>query len=444
MAEPQRPSNLCTSSITYVFNLRLAQSLGMLDTVDASTTHGYLKELKALLKNKVKREKPLDAITYIQDYPALPADLQGQLGDAYASWYARAYVNNEEPMGSSFDSAGCLGVIVPLRNSAKELKLLPVAKPVAAPMQCGAGAGHPDNRVIHMLIEEARSGGAQSAMAWQMLSSYMQAQGSHGPSSSSGNEGIPGLRIFAQGKATATPPQKEVRNATHAAKPDTVVEDEKVKPGDGFIPCELPVLSPEEQAEMMRGAFQGREKGKRKLEDEGAPVKETSKKARSASTAKAKAKAKAAVPKSKAMKGKGKAVPKRKAKAKALPALCDGLRVEESGGGGSQPSGSAETGREAMHVPAVGAGADDAGGEEQPLHSVHVTNPSKPRRTYITACRCSGEPGTKHRQQLVAEWSYARFGERHKDLGTAAAQYIRDHKLGWTKAREIMSLDQFH
>ena len=198
-------------------------------------------------------------------------------------------------------------------------------------------------------------------------------------------------------------------------------------------------------------AFQSREK---KLEDQGA-VKETSKKAKSASTAKAKAKAKAAVPKSKASavpkgkakavpKGKAEAVPKGKAKAKALPALCDGLRVEESGGGGSQPAEGAETGREAMPAPAVGAGTDDAGGEEQPLHSVHVTNPSKPRRTYVTACRCSGEPGTKHRQQLVAEWSYARFGERHKDLGTAAAQYIRDHKLGWTKAREIMSLDQFH
>eukprot|EP00438_Fugacium_kawagutii_P002875 Skav222169 [mRNA] locus=scaffold3048:183076:184233:+ [translate_table: standard] len=91
-------------------------------------------------------------------------------------------------------------------------------------------------------------------------------------------------------------------------------------------------------------------------------------------------------------------------------------------------------------VPVPESSPADAGASastEPALHKVRFTQASKPPRTYVQACGCGG-PGP-HKLRLIVEYSEKRDGPLHSKKAEAAKDYIVQHKLSYSQAREIRS-----
>lgn len=75
---------------------------------------------------------------------------------------------------------------------------------------------------------------------------------------------------------------------------------------------------------------------------------------------------------------------------------------------------------------------------ERVVHSVRLTKAANPERTYITACQCDGS--SKHRMQLIVEYSLNRDGPNHLAKAQAAKEYIIQNGLTYSSARRIREL----
>lgn len=93
---------------------------------------------------------------------------------------------------------------------------------------------------------------------------------------------------------------------------------------------------------------------------------------------------------------------------------------------------------EEVSLVADGDAAAAAPPGEPALHNVRFTQASKPPRTYIQACACGG-PGP-HKLRLIVEYSDRRDGPLHLKKAEAAKEYIIQHKLSYSQAREIRTL----